>query len=52
MCGLIRRRQQPYGYLTNSGWLGWINSDQAFILFDTEKEYEEAFYEDLGGKQN
>lgn len=36
---------KPYGYVVNNGYRGFIPSLQKYLLFDTEDEYVEYFYE-------
>ena len=31
--------QEPYGYLTKSGYRGWVSRLNCWILFATESEY-------------
>ena len=36
----------PYGYLTGSGYMGWVPFYNCYILFCTEKEYLDYIKED------
>lgn len=36
---------KPYGYVTYEGYYGYLPSLRKYLLFDTEEEYVEYFYE-------
>ena len=36
---------KPYGYPTDTGYKGFMPSLRKYLLFDTEEEYVEYFYE-------
>lgn len=35
----------PKGYYVGYGYMGWIQESNNYILFATEEEYLEAFYD-------
>ena len=35
----------PYGYVINIGYMGWVESQHRYVLFDTEEEYLEYIEE-------
>lgn len=38
--------QEPKGYPTGCGWMGWLPRARTWRLFATEQEYVEYFYDD------
>jgi hypothetical protein len=40
--------KEPYGYVIQSGYKGWVEELGSYILFSTEKEYLEY----IGGKED
>lgn len=37
--GSTSRKKKPYGYLVDSGFMGWVDWYHGFMLFATEAEY-------------
>ena len=37
--------QEPYGYVVDSGYMGYVEREHKWMLFETEEAYEEYISE-------